>query len=413
MDEKDIQSILQNAVEKEIPGSQIDLLPAVKASLVPGSTPSVQQGEHMNTTTSRRTQRVAMAALTIVAFLTLALITPQGRAFAQTVLQFFTRAESNSFPLQPSQIATNPEDPSVSTVEPPASLMRVVEAESQAGFDAAELPTVPEGFEYLGARLYGNAISIEYGVPGGGGNLILMQSKDGFVQSDWDRAPEAAIAPVKINGLDGEFVQGTFVVRAGETSATWNPEAPILRLRWVRDGIWFELTKFGDVEPIEYLDRDALIALAERITNDPFPLDVQDAETQAGFDLLEPLTVPSGMTFLGSAVDPTSRIVSLSYGYSATDRRVLIKQQPVDFMDPCDLCGVVGASASVESVQIGDAPGEYALGVWELTDSGPVWRDDPYLTTIRWQKDGIAFELISMGTEVGKEELIDMAESLR
>lgn len=413
MDNKDIKSILEDAVEHEIPASQIDLLSAVRASLVPGRKFSVRQGETMNITRSRRIQRLAFAMLLVAALVTVALVTPQGRAFAQTILQFFTRAESNSFPLQPSQVVTSPEDPSVPTAEPPASLMSVAEAEVQAGFDAAELPIVPEGFEYLGARLYGNAISLEYGVPGGGSNLILMQSQDGFIQSDWDKAPAEAITSVQINGLDGEFVQGTFVVRPGETSAIWNADAPVLRLRWVKDDIWFEMTKFGDVEPIEYLDREALIALAESLTTDPFPLDVKDAEAHAGFDVLEPSNLPTGMTFLGSSVDPVSKLVSLSFGYSETDRRILIKQQPVDFTDSCNLCGLVGASASVESVQIGDVTGEYALGVWELTDNGPVWRDDPYLTTIRWQKDGMSFELVFMGTEAGKEELLSTAESMK
>ena len=263
MDNKEIKSILEATVEQEIPSSQIDLLPAIRASLVAGQ--QFQQGENMMSIRSRRIQRLAWAALIVAAFLTVALVTPQGRAFAQNILQFFTRADSNSFPLQPSQIVTSPENPSVPTAEPPASLMSVAEAEVQAGFDAAKLPTAPDGFEYLGARVYGNAISIEYGVPGGGGNLILMQSKDGFVQSDWDKAPEEAITPVQINEWDGEFVQGAFVVRPGETLATWNPDVPILRLRWVKDGIWFELTKFGDVEPIEYLDRDGLIELAESL----------------------------------------------------------------------------------------------------------------------------------------------------
>ena len=411
MENKDIKSILEGAVEQEIPSSQIDLLPAIRASLVAGQ--QFQQGETMKMTTSRRIQRLTFTTLAITALMAIALITPQGRAFAQTILQFFTRSDSNSFPLQPSQIANHPEDESVPTAVPPASLISVAAAEARAGFDAAELSVVPEGFEYLGARLYGNAISIEYGVPGGGGNLILMQSKEGFVQSDWDKAPAEAVVPVQIDGLNGEFVQGTFVVRPGETSATWNPDAPILRLRWLKDGISFELTKFGDVEAIEYLDQAGLIALAESLTTVPFPLEVKDAEAQAGFDVLEPDTLPQGMTFLGSAFDPTSKMVSLSYGYSDADRRILIKQQSANFVDTCELCGVVGASASVESVQIGESTGEYALGVWELTNNGPVWRDDPYLTTIRWKKDGMAFEMIFMGTEVGKEELLSLAESMK
>jgi hypothetical protein len=69
--------------------------------------------------------------------------------------------------------------------------------------------------------------------------------------------------------LDGEFARGTFVVYAGQTSATWNPNAHILRLRWVKDGIWFEMTKFGDAKAIEYLDQAGLIELAESLAIKP------------------------------------------------------------------------------------------------------------------------------------------------
>ena len=134
MENKDIKSILEGAVEQEIPSSQIDLLPAIRASLAAGQ--QFQQGEKMNTITSRRIQRLAWTTLTIAALMTIALITPQGRAFAQTILQFFTRSDSNSFPLQPSQIANHPEDESVPTAVPPASLISVAAAEARAGFDA-------------------------------------------------------------------------------------------------------------------------------------------------------------------------------------------------------------------------------------------------------------------------------------
>ena len=105
-------------------------------------------------------------------------------------------------------------------------------------------------------------------------------------------------------------------------------------------------------------------------------------------------------------------MVSLSYGYSSNDLRILIKQQPVESPETCALCGLVGASASVQQVQINSVPGEYAEGVWELTDNGPVWRDDPYLKTLRWQKNGMAYELIYMGDELGKEDLVEIAASM-
>ena len=269
MDKKNIQSILRDALEEEIPSEEIKLWPAVKADLVAGRQSYLQQGEKMNITKGLRISRVAFASLVIIALLTAVLLTPQGRAFAQNIIQFFTRAESDTFSLRPSQIAVEEPDPAAPTAEPPAPLTSLAEAEVQAGFNAAELPFVPDGFNHLGARLYGNAISIEYETPGKGGHLNIKQSQEGFVQSEWDRVPEDASVPVKIGELDGEFVQGTFVVFAGDTSATWNPEAPILRLRWMQDGIWFEMTKFGDVEAIAYLDQAGIIALAESLVYGP------------------------------------------------------------------------------------------------------------------------------------------------
>ncbi len=223
----------------------------------------------MNTVKSYRIPRLAFASLAIVALLAVALVTPQGRAFAQDVLQFFTRTEDTEFPLQPSQIVTDEPDLSAPTAEPPAPLISVAEAEAQVGFGVAELSFVPDGFDYLGARLYGNAVNIEYAVPGYGGHLSIMQSQDGFIQSEWDKVPAQAIVPVKIGELDGEYTQGTFVVYAGETSATWEPDAPILRLRWVKDGVWFAMTKHGDVQAIEYLDQAGMIELAESLAVEP------------------------------------------------------------------------------------------------------------------------------------------------
>ena len=66
-----------------------------------------------------------------------------------------------------------------------------------------------------------------------------------------------------------EFTQGTFVVYAGETVATWEPNARMLRLRWVQDGIWFEMTKTGYAEAVAYLDQAGMIELAESLAVKP------------------------------------------------------------------------------------------------------------------------------------------------
>jgi hypothetical protein len=413
MDDKKIQSILQNALEEEIPSSEIKLWPAIKASLVSGEKPFIQQGKNMNTVSSRRPSRAVLATLVVVTIIGVALFTPKGRAFAQTVLQFFRRAESNVLPL-PTEKSAVPEDAqAMSTAQPPSPIVGVAKAEIIAGFDAMELPMVPDGFVFAGALGSPGSISIQYEVVGGGGALIINESKNGFMQSEWDQAPVEAISQVMIGDLEAEIVQGSYVVFPGETVARWNSDAPTLRLRWIENGIWIEMAKFGSVERIAYLDQDALIELAERLTDDPFPLEVKDAERQADFDTLEPAVIPEGMTFLGASFDPAVKMISLSFGYSDSERIILLRQQLVSSQETCDVCGLVGASALVQPVQIQGAAGEYAEGVWELTNTGPVWRDDPYLKTIRWQKDGMAYELIYMGMDLDKDQLVAIAESMK
>ena len=264
MDSKNIKSILQDALEKEVPPAHVDLLSAVQSRLVAGNKSSHQQGERMNKIPMKR---LALSALSVVALITISLVTPQGRAFAQNVLQLFRRAESKTFEVEPVQVKPVETAQTDVTAEPPSQLINVTEAELKVGFDVLELPVTPAGFNYLGVRSYANSISIEYEARGKGGNLIITQSRDGYWQSEagWDKVPAEAIVPVKIGDLDGELAKGAFVMYPNETLATWNPNAPILRLRWVENGIWLEMIKFGDVERIEYLDQDGLIELAESL----------------------------------------------------------------------------------------------------------------------------------------------------
>lgn len=263
---KEIQSILMDVLEEQIPSSEVNLWPAVKAALVAGKHRPNQQGVKVNITKPRRTARFAIAIPLILALLVVLLATPQGRSFAQSLLEFFIRAESTAIPIDETQIELVEPDPAAPTALPPAPLISVAEAEAQVGFNVAELPFVPEGFDFLGARLYGNNVSMDY-MTKGYGHLIIMQSHEGFYESDWDRVPADDVLPVKIGELDGELVQGTFVRYPGETTARWNPDAAFTRLRWVDDGLWIEIALHGDAH--QYLDMEGLIRLAESLTTEP------------------------------------------------------------------------------------------------------------------------------------------------
>ena len=244
---------LQDMLEEEIPAAQIDVWPAVKQRLVARKHLLFQQGENMNTTRPRLFSQATLVVLMLAALLALAFVTPQGRALAHSLLQFFTRAGADALPAQPSY----------------------------------------EGI----------------------------------------------------------------------------PEAPRL-------------------------------------------LSAGAAASQAGFTVLAPSFLPEGLTFLGASYTPEINAVVQQFGYDPQDIRLSIRQQPFTTREACDLCGLVGASAPVETVQIVDFAGEYTEGVWELTDSGPVWRSDAMLKTLRWQQDGMAFEMIAMGLELAPADLIAIAEGL-
>ena len=105
----------------------------------------------------------------------------------------------------------------------------------------------------------------------------------------------------------------------------------------------------------------------------PRNLSLEEAQTQAGFNLRTPASLPEGFTFQGASYTPETRTVIQQFGYNSAEIRFSIAQQPYTTRETCDLCGLVGASASVQTIQIGAISGEYTEGVWELTDNGPVW----------------------------------------
>ena len=91
-------------------------------------------------------------------------------------------------------------------------------------------------------------------------------------------------------------------------------------------------------------------------------------------------------------------------------------EQPIpENGEDCYVCStLVGASAVIEEVQIGDIPGEYVEnGVWQaIGDTGQWgWNADPPIQKLRWRAEGVAFELSTIAG-VSKEELFAIAESI-
>ena len=141
-------------------------------------------------------------------------------------------------------------------------------------------------------------------------------------------------------------------------------------------------------------------------------LEITEVELQVGYDVFEPSWIPSNLTFAGASIEDP-KIIRIFYRYMDTNGLVF-RQEPVPGSEDCELCNMVGPDAPVEEVAIGNTTGEYVEGVWKLTEQGPVWESDPYLKTLRWQLDGMAFELLYMGPPdtLSMENMIAIAESL-
>ncbi len=185
---------------------------------------------------------------------------------------------------------------------------------------------------------------------------------------------------------------------------------------WAQEALGFFTRANTDRLPIQPWQ---LTPISTTTTPDPASITganqtVKEVEQQAGYAVLKPTWLPEILSFEAASLEPEHNIARLFYKYVDTNGLVL-REEPVKQTEACELCGVVGASAAVEKVQIGANPGEYVEGVWKLTDNGPVWEPDPYLKTLRWQSNGMAFELLYMGPpdSLTKDDLIHIAEGIQ
>src|SRR5262249_37076367 len=125
------------------PSSQIRLWKSVKENLAREKHP---QGETMNTKQSRKFSRMTFAISLLVAMLAVAWITPQGRAFARNIFQFFIQADQDRYPLQTWQLT-----PPVQTPFESPFKYSVSEVETLAGYDVFSPVEIPFGMVFIGA----------------------------------------------------------------------------------------------------------------------------------------------------------------------------------------------------------------------------------------------------------------------
>jgi hypothetical protein len=423
--------------------------------------------------TRRRTYFVT--GLTVVLVAVLLAFTPQGRAWAQELLRFFTRSASDSLPYTPVPLAWSDGTSGVPapTITPLPSQApftaecgdfanascSIDQVRSKVRFTVSQLGSIPAGLYFIGATGGPDRIFIKYEAEAHAGGVYIFESPwtGSPAQSAWQVGASAVVESVQIGQSSGEYVKGSFSLVDGQTSLNWDPDLAVKTLHWVDQGIFFEMQATGSAEQ---MSRDEFVGLAETLTSKPvaaaltpmlstatpvsvdrsarFPLSVSQAEEQAGFHILLPGRIPAILLpLVGASFDLEHHLVQVLYPLDPaqvgidTSEGLALSQQLVGDHPDCDLCGfvvgdlaaanaayplkVVGDAQSIEHVRIGNVAGEYVEGMWEgrAGDTSMKWYAEPLVKILRWQANGMAFELTCWGGFIEKADLLAIAASMK
>ena len=224
-------------------------------------------------------RRMVVAGLIGLTVVIVALsLTPQGQAFAQSLLHFFAPAQENAFTLPTPKLNLSPQATPTFAVplaagctEAPGTYRCAVDgAETALGFDIREWPVAPADFTFANALAdpAQHLARLTYARDGSELSITQVQGHAELAvgAAPWDAVPVEAVEPVQINDVEGEYVRGMFVVKdPNGTQAVWEPDAPVQRLRWQEGDMSFEILLGGLLGDDEAIGRDWLIALAESL----------------------------------------------------------------------------------------------------------------------------------------------------
>ncbi len=175
-----------------------------------------------------------------------------------------------------------------------------------------------------------------------------------------------------------------------------------------------ELEAAANVPPVEAWQRELSLPEAERI---------------AGFKLWQPSVVPEEHQFNQAACLPSEQML-ISVYVAADDlvvdprpySQLVLAQQPATHVASSSNMYPIGASAAIETVQIGDVTGEYVEGVWCGANSDPKtplqWCPSPSSRILRWQRGDWVFTLSALDDanssrpSLTRQQMIELATNI-
>jgi hypothetical protein len=419
-----------------------DFLPSLKKDLL-ARVPAYKSSDKKPLTFPAFFCRPAFALVAFVIILCLlGFTTPPGRALAQQILHFFTRALGNTLPLPPGQVfepvpSTTPEPTYTLALQPadqvvqttpttkptlalnPEELkdMSIVEAEAAVGFGLYEPVRLPLDYR-LTRILYDpihQSVSMWYASPRAGSGEFF-QVTQGRNLASLSVGLDAKVETVAIGEHSAEFVRGGWFVANGASESTWESQAGVYTLRWQAEDVTISIEfLMNDSFLPAYLERDEMLAVAQNLVRcDPagdYTCEVSQAAAAAGFTPWQFPAAPAGLSF--NHVDYRPGLTVLQYG-SGMDQLTIL-QSTRDFAAQEEDSWFSVPADAIQGVDVAGQPGEYVKGQFmaQPGESEAGWNPDSPLERLRWKSDAWWFQIIKIGgTSLQSQPMADMAGQL-
>ena len=248
-DETEIETMLKNLIPK--PGNRLDKHLA-NAPWTP------------HTTVQRRALGAVLTLLTVTVLMMA--LTPQGYAFAQSLLQFFTRTESDIFYSEPSDLTFEDTTPFHAECGIPlAPRCSVEQIRGMVEFEVKQLGSLSADLSFIGATGGPDFVELKYGYPDRRrGNLSVGVEAVGKPSAIGTGivAKSADVQQVQIGDLPGEYYTG-ILFQDEQGNVSWLPDDPQQTLRWEDGGSTYTLVYFSTFYP---LTKEDLVRIAESMT---------------------------------------------------------------------------------------------------------------------------------------------------
>lgn len=391
--------------------------------------------------TFKSNHRMRTVLVMIVVVIAILIATPQGRAWAQEVVGFFTRINADTaqlseeglqwmgelgdqydLPLVPVFIPDVPlEMQTISGCETAQKAesyrCQVALAESELEFDLKELPEKPLDwdFKFLSFDFDSHMASLGYDLDFSQtsySQLVLRQGTgdfSNFGNNPWEAVPADKIESVSIGEYKGEYVKGTFSLRSGDDVLTWSDNDEH-RLVWREDTRWYLIEFWPNLNLAHTMGRDELIHLAESLIASPVEttedlnpsrmLSISDVEKISGLDLKAPTLLPMDMDFSYAQYSSNDQKVQLVYGVNEELMIQEWKGPPVNFEKPLGqyefTCEAVNVSGEDAYYCAREAPSARSFLWWHQNG-------------LNYQMD---YEQLSQG-KVDREKMVAIAESMQ